>query len=39
MVEVGTISQIDRLFTDAAPPAPFADLLAQAQVHLDIAET
>jgi len=38
MVEVGAISQIDRLFTDAVPPAPFADLLAEAQVHLDIAE-
>jgi len=38
MVEVGAISQIDRLFTDAIPPAPFANLLAEAQVHLDIAE-
>lgn len=38
MVEVGTISQIDRLFTDAIPPEPFAALLAEAQVQIDIAQ-
>jgi len=38
MVEMGTISQIDHLFTDAAPPAPFADMLAEAQVQLHIAD-
>ena len=37
MIEVGTLAQIDRLFTDAPPPPPFADLLAHAQVRLDIA--
>ena len=38
MVEVGHISQIDHLFTDATPPAPFATLLADAQVQLHIAD-
>lgn len=38
MVEVGAISQIDRLFTDATPPLPFGALLAEAQVQLHIAE-
>jgi DeoR family glycerol-3-phosphate regulon repressor len=37
MVEVGHVSQLDRLFTDATPPAPFAALLNEAQVRLDIA--
>lgn len=37
MVEVATLFQIDRLFTDAAPPEPFAALLAEAQVRLTIA--
>jgi len=37
MVEVATLSQIDRLFTDAAPPDPFPALLADAQVRLDVA--
>jgi DeoR family glycerol-3-phosphate regulon repressor len=37
MVEVGTLSQIDRLFTDAPPPEPFPVLLAEAQVRYDIA--
>jgi DeoR family glycerol-3-phosphate regulon repressor len=37
MVEVATLSQIDRLFTDAQPPEPFAALLADAQVRLDVA--
>ena len=38
MVEMGTIEQIDHLFTDAAPPAPFAAMLAEAQVQLHIAD-
>jgi len=37
MVQVASLSQIDRLFTDEKPPAPFSDLLAQAQVSLEIA--
>lgn len=37
MVEVATLPQIDRLFTDAPPPAPFPTLLADAQVRLDVA--
>ncbi|NQW80287.1 MAG: DeoR family transcriptional regulator, partial [Polaromonas sp.] len=37
MVEVATLSQIDRLFTDAPPPDPFPALLAEALVHYDVA--
>lgn len=37
MVEVGHLSQIDRLYTDALPPAPFPALLSEAQVQLQIA--
>ena len=37
MVAVGHLSQIDRLFTDAPPPAPFPALLDEAQVRCDIA--
>jgi DeoR family transcriptional regulator, glycerol-3-phosphate regulon repressor len=37
MVEVGYLSQIDRLFTDAPPPDPFPEMLTQAQVRYDIA--
>ena len=37
MVEVATLSQIDRLFTDAPPPDPFPALLAEALVHCDVA--
>jgi DeoR family transcriptional regulator, glycerol-3-phosphate regulon repressor len=37
MVELATLSQIDRLFTDAPPPEPFPHLLDQAQVRCDIA--
>ena len=37
MIQLGTLSQIDRLFTDAAPPPPFPDLLHAAQVRLEIA--
>ena len=37
MVELARLSQIDRLFTDAAPPEPFPALLAEAGVSCDIA--
>jgi DeoR family glycerol-3-phosphate regulon repressor len=37
MVELGNLSQIDRLFTDAPPPAPFPELLARADVRCEIA--
>lgn len=36
MMEVATLSQIDRLFTDAEPPAPFPSLLDDAGVRLDV---
>jgi DeoR family glycerol-3-phosphate regulon repressor len=36
MVEVGTLAQIDRLFTDAPPPEPFPALLAEAQVRFEV---
>ncbi|WP_041675941.1 DeoR/GlpR family DNA-binding transcription regulator [Ramlibacter tataouinensis] len=37
MVELATLPQIDRLFTDRAPPEPFPTLLADAGVRCDIA--
>jgi DeoR family glycerol-3-phosphate regulon repressor len=37
MVEVATLSQIDRLFTNQIPPDPFPQLLADAQVRLTVA--
>ncbi|RZL56334.1 MAG: DeoR/GlpR transcriptional regulator [Variovorax sp.] len=37
MIQLGTLSQIDRLFTDAEPPAPFPTLLEGAKVQLEIA--
>ncbi|MES2980493.1 MAG: DeoR/GlpR family DNA-binding transcription regulator [Pseudomonadota bacterium] len=37
MVELATLSQIDRLFTDESPPEPFPALLAEAGVALQIA--
>ncbi len=37
MVEVASLSQIDRLFTDGAPPEPFPALLAEAQVRYDVS--
>jgi DeoR family glycerol-3-phosphate regulon repressor len=37
MVELARLSQINRLFTDAAPPDPFPALLAEAGVDCDIA--
>jgi DeoR family glycerol-3-phosphate regulon repressor len=38
MVEVGRINQIDMLFTDREPPAPFGALLAEAGVQCTVAE-
>jgi DeoR family transcriptional regulator, glycerol-3-phosphate regulon repressor len=37
MVEVATLSQVDRLFTDASPPDPFPKQLADAQVRCEVA--
>ena len=37
MVELGNIREIDRLFTDTKPPAPFSQLLQEAGVQCDIA--
>ncbi len=37
MVEVARLGQLDRLFTDAPPPAPFPALLAEAGVRVDQA--
>jgi DeoR family glycerol-3-phosphate regulon repressor len=37
MVELATLSQIDRLFTDADPPEPFPALLDEAQVLCEVA--
>ena len=37
MVEVATLSQIDRLFTDAPPPEPFPALLEEAQVRYSVS--
>jgi DeoR family transcriptional regulator, glycerol-3-phosphate regulon repressor len=37
MVEVGQVGQLDMLFTDQAPPAPFATLLAEAGVQCSVA--
>ncbi len=37
MVQLADLSQIDCLFTDAPPPAPFPDLLEGAQVRWVIA--
>ena len=39
MVQVATLSQIDRLFTDQPPPEPFARLLAEGHVRCDVAPT
>ncbi len=36
MVEVASLSQIDRLFTDAPPPEPFPALLTEAAVRCDV---
>jgi DeoR family transcriptional regulator, glycerol-3-phosphate regulon repressor len=37
MVELARLSDLDRLYTDATPPAPFPQLLADADVMLDVA--
>ena len=37
MVELARLDQVDRLYTDAAPPAPFPALLAEAGVQLHLA--
>ena len=37
MVELATLAQIDRLFTDVTPPDPFISLLKEAEVMCDIA--
>ena len=39
MVELARLNQIDMLFTDAAPPAPFPALLAEAGVQLTITDS
>lgn len=38
MVELGHLRDIDILFTDAEPPAPFLDLLATAEVSCVVAD-
>ncbi|MBP7647097.1 MAG: DeoR/GlpR family DNA-binding transcription regulator [Comamonas sp.] len=38
MVELAKLNQIDRLFTDAPPPAHFASLLQEAEVQCIVAE-
>jgi DeoR family glycerol-3-phosphate regulon repressor len=37
MVQLATLAQIDRLFTDQAPPEPFPLLLAEADVRCEVA--
>ena len=39
MVQLATLAQIDRLFTDAPPPEPFPALLEDASVACDIASS
>ena len=39
MVEVGRLDQVDQLFTDRAPPPPFAALLAEAGVACTLASS
>jgi DeoR family glycerol-3-phosphate regulon repressor len=39
MVEVGRVSQLDRLFTDQAPPPPFDALLGDAGVTVKVSGT
>jgi DeoR family glycerol-3-phosphate regulon repressor len=38
MVELGRLDQVDRLFTDRAPPEPFEALLTEADVTCVVAE-
>lgn len=37
MIEIGRLDQVDHVFTDAPPPPPFPELLAQSKVRLTIA--
>ncbi|NMM79277.1 DeoR family transcriptional regulator, partial [Acidovorax sp. SRB_24] len=37
LVQLATLAQIDRLFTDAPPPEPFPALLHEAQVACTVA--
>ncbi|MCE1251103.1 MAG: DeoR family transcriptional regulator, partial [Comamonadaceae bacterium] len=37
MVQLASLDQIDRLFTDETPPEPFPPLLANADVQLVVA--
>ncbi len=37
MVELGRLSDLDRVYTDAAPPEPYAKLLAEVDVPLVVA--
>lgn len=37
MVQLATLAQVDRLFTDQAPPEPFPQLLADADVRCEVA--
>ena len=37
MVELARLNQLDLLFTDAPPPAPFPQLLAEAEVECVVA--
>ena len=37
MVELAALNQLDRVFTDRAPPEPFPALLAEAGVRCDVA--
>jgi DeoR family glycerol-3-phosphate regulon repressor len=39
MVELARIDQIDRLFTDAAPPPEFVSMLAEAGVECVVARS
>ena len=39
MVELARLNQVDMLFTDAPPPAPFPALLAEAGVQLTIGDS
>lgn len=39
MVQLTTLSQIDRLFTDRPPPEPFDELLQKAEVRCEVAST
>jgi DeoR family glycerol-3-phosphate regulon repressor len=38
MVELARLEEIDVVFTDAPPPPPFAELMAQGNVQCVVAE-